>query len=88
MAAMIEQETTVTQARNDETLIYTSNPVHLRALRKDERATETAGGDDWGQFTIPAGAFNPLKGFKRAKRILTDEQRAASALRLANARKS
>lgn len=86
MAQMVEQETTVTQIRNGETLIYTSNPVHLRALRKNPRAVERAGGEDWGQFTVAAGIFNPIKGFKRATKQLTDEQRSAMAERLQAAR--
>ena len=79
MTSMECQETTVTQLRNSDTLIYTANPVHLRALRKNDRATEVKGGDDWGEFVIAAGSFDPLKGFKRAKIVMTDEQRAARA---------
>lgn len=37
MTSLDEQETTVTQLRNQQTLIYTANPVHLRRLRADVR---------------------------------------------------
>lgn len=86
MAIMAEQETTVTQLRNQETHIYTSNPVHLRRLRKDDRAREVAGGEDWGEFRVEPGKFDPTKGFKRAGKPMSDEQRAAAAERLRLAR--
>lgn len=88
MVALDEQETTVSGYRNDGVVhVYTSNLVHLRRLRKDARVAELAGGDDWGRFTIPSDLFDPLKGFKRAGRKLTDEQRAAAGERLRAARK-
>lgn len=87
MASMIEQETTVTGVRGDGLVyVYTTNPVHLRRLRKDDRATEIMGGYDWGNFTIPAEAFDPLKGFRRKGRVMSDEERAAASDRLARAR--
>lgn len=73
-----EQETTVTQIRNGDTLIYTANPVHLRALRKrvaEGRATERDGNDTYGNFVIPNAGFDPLKGFKRQAKPLSDEER-------------
>lgn len=79
MATMDEQETTVTQLRNQETRIYTANPLHLRRLRKDDRATEVRGGDGWGEFVIPNELFDPLKGFKRKTKPLTEEERAKRA---------
>lgn len=88
MTSLDEQETTVTQLRNQQTLIYTANPVHLRRLRADERATEVRGGADWGEFTIPNAAFDPLKGFKRKSKPMTEEQRAAVGERLKKARNS
>jgi hypothetical protein len=87
MASRIEQETTVTAIRAEGLVyIYTANPVHLRRLRKDDRATEVAGGDDWGRFTLPASAFDPLKGFKRKGRVMTEDEKAAAGERLAAAR--
>lgn len=86
-----EQETTVTQLRGGDTLIYTANPVHLRALRKrvaEGRATERDGDDTYGNFVIPNADFDPLKGFKQKRKPLTEEQRTALATRLEHARKS
>lgn len=89
MATLDEQETTVTAVRNGSAVyVYTANPVHLRRLRKDDRATEVSGGDDWGNFTIPSSSFDPIKGFKRARRPLTDEQREAASERLRAAREA
>lgn len=70
-----EQETTVTQLRDDVTRIYTANPVHLRKLRKDDRAVEIRGGDDWGQFEIAASDFSPITGFKTRRKPLTEAER-------------
>jgi hypothetical protein len=87
MASLIEQETIVTAGRTEAVVyIWTSNPVHLRRLRKDPRATETAGGIDYGQFTIPSDGFDPLKGFKRKGRVMSDEEKAAAGERLRAAR--
>lgn len=88
MATREEQETTVTFLRGTFTTVYTANPVHLRRLRKDPRATEVAGGEDWGQFTIPEELFDPLKGFKRSRAPMTEEQRKVAAERLRAAREN
>lgn len=87
MTARAEQETTVSAGRDDElVLVWTNNTVHLRKLRNDSRATELWGDEECGQFTIPAAQFDPLKGFKRKGRVMTDEERAAAADRLRAAR--
>ncbi len=86
MTSLDEQETTVTQLRNQETLIYTANPVHLRRLRKESRAREVRGGDEWGEFIIANSDFDPLKGFKRKSTPMSDERKAELALRLETAR--
>jgi hypothetical protein len=88
MASMQEQETVVSQLRNAETLIYTANPVHLRRLRKESRAIETRGGEDWAEFIVAPGLFDPVRGFKRTKVLLSDEERARRAARLQKARTS
>lgn len=96
MTAMEEQETTVTQIRNGDTLIYTANPVHIRALDKrvaEGRATlrrtwTVENRVEAREYSIPAGTFDPLKGFKQTRKPLTEEQRAALAARLEHARKS
>lgn len=89
MTARAEQETTVSAGRDESVVrIWSNNPVHVRRLRKDPRATQLDGDDMGGHFTIPADQFDPLKGFKRARRAMTEEQRAAAAERLSNARKA
>lgn len=89
MATMDEQETSVSQTRNSETLIWTANPVHMRALRKrvaEGRAVERKTWDDAAEFIIPLSEFDPLKGFKRKGKPMSPEQREAAAERLRNAR--
>jgi hypothetical protein len=91
MTARDEQETTVTAGRDEEWVsIWTNNPVHARRLDKDPRAEKTKEGPDefGGWYRIRATDFDPLKGFRRAPRVMTDEQRAAAVERLANARKA
>lgn len=87
MTARAEQETTVTAGR-DESLVYiwTNNPVHARRLRGDKRVVQTEGDELSGHFTIPREHFDPLKGFRRARREMSAEQRAAASERLAAAR--
>ena len=89
MTARAEQETTVSAGR-DETLVYiwSNNPVHVRRLQKDGRVTQIDGDDMGGHFTIPREHFDPLRGFRRAKRVMTDEQREAAASRLRAAREA
>jgi hypothetical protein len=87
MNTLIEQETTVAAGRADAVVyVYSTVPKHLRKLRGDKRVTEVEGGDGWGRFEIPADQFDPLRGFKRATRQLTDEQRKAVAERFRKAR--
>jgi hypothetical protein len=91
MTARDEQETTVTAGRDEEWVsIWTNNPVHARRLDKDPRAEKTKDGPDefGGWYRIRATDYDPLKGFRRAPRVMTDEQRAAAVERLANARKA
>jgi len=96
MTAMEEQETTVTQIRNGDTSVYTANPVHIRALDKRVEEGKATVRRTWAiedrvearEYLIPAGGFDPLKGFKHTRKPLTDEQKAALAARLEHARKS
>lgn len=82
MATLDEQETTVTYTRADNVVrIYTAVPRHIRALRGNDRATETRSGDDWAEFTVPATEFDPVKGFKR-RVTMSDEQRQAASDRM------
>lgn len=88
-STMDEQETTVTWIRSDPKVrVYTSNPVDLRKFRKDSRATEIRGEDDWAEFTIPRTDFDPAKGFKSKRKPLTEVQREAAADRLKKAREA
>lgn len=83
-----EQETIVNYSRADDTVaIYTTNPAHMRRLRKDDRFTITREHREDGvtvglDATIPADQFNPLGGVKRRSKPLTDAQRAALSERL------
>ncbi len=87
MTAMEEQETTVSACRSDDTvLIYTTNTVHLKKLRSNIHAVETSGGEDWGCFSVPTSLYDPLTGFHRTPRVLSEEQRAAQRERMAKAR--
>ena len=87
MTARDEQETTVTAGR-DETVvrIWSNHLPHVRKLRKDKRVTQISGDDTGGHFEVPTTDYDPLIGFRRKGRKLTDEQRAAAAARLATAR--
>jgi len=85
-----EQETTVSWMRDDDRVsIYTSNRVHLERLRKlssnRDYVEEVRGGTTWGEFTVSADSFKLFSAI-RAKRTLSDAQRAAAAERLAAAR--
>lgn len=90
MTARADQETTVTAGRDDEWVyVWTNNPVHARRLEKDDRAELITAADDFGgQYRIASADFDPLKGFRRKSKPMTEDQRAAAAARLANARKA
>ncbi len=87
MTARSEQETTVTSGR-DEPFVYiwSNNLVHVRRLRKDARVAQIDGDDTGGHFKVPSGLFDPLKGFRRTRRPMTDAEREAAADRLSAAR--
>lgn len=80
-----EQETIVNHTRTDSTVaIFTTNPAHMRRIRKDDRFTITREHCEDGVIvgldaTIPADQFNPLGGVKRRSKPLTDAQRAERA---------
>lgn len=90
MTAKEEQETVVGRGRLDtEVNIWTSNTVDLARLRKlcsqHDFVREVKGGTDWGEFAVKAENFNVLRGI-RAKRVLSEAARAASAANMAKAR--
>lgn len=84
-----EQETIINHARTDKTVsIYTTNPAHMRRIRKDDRFTVTREHIEDGNIvgldaTIPADQFNPLGGVRRRVKPLTDTQRVELAARFA-----
>lgn len=89
MTARSEQETTITQGRDEPFVyVYTDNPVHARKLANRASVVKVRGasGEVGGHYRIPADQFDVLTGFKRRKRALTVEQRQAAADRLAHAR--
>lgn len=92
MTSMDEQETTVTGSRADDYVqIYSTNTVHLKKLRAHPHVVEKSAApegseDDWGSFIVPTAVFDPLMGFRRAPRTLTDDQRKAQAERMQKAR--
>ena len=82
-----EQEAIVIYARTNKTVsIYTTNPAHMRRIRKDDRFTVTREHLEDGVIvgldaTIPADQFNPLGGIKRRVKPLSDAQRAELSVR-------
>jgi hypothetical protein len=85
-----ERETTVTTTDDDDTVrIWTAQRRHIGRMRRHAAFTEVGTGltegSEWAEFTIPADQWNPATGAKR-KSSLTDEQKLASAERLARAR--
>lgn len=86
MTARANQETTITFMRDDEwVLVYTSNVVHLRRLKKmaenQDFVTEKWSDDEAGQFLVNAENFNVFSAI-RAKRTTTPEQRKAASERM------
>ncbi|QZD97617.1 hypothetical protein SEA_PLATTE_24 [Microbacterium phage Platte] len=102
MAGRDEQETQVTQGRLDDYVeVWTNNVVDVRKLEKESRAKRvkpTWDFDDAGQlaewledgygvtYRISTNDFTPLGGFRRKRKPLTDEQKAALGERLRGAR--
>lgn len=82
-----EQETIINHTRSDAAVsIYTTNPAHMRRIRKDDRFTVTREHLEAGEVvgldaTIPADQFNPLGGIKRRVKPLSDAQRAELSVR-------
>lgn len=97
MAAREEQETSITQNRLDDYVeIWTNNVVDVRALEKESRAkraspSEIATMEELAEhleagfgvtYRISTDDFHPLKGFRRKRQPLTEEQKAALGERL------
>lgn len=86
-----ERETIVTvTAAETEVRIYSAIPRHISRMRSNSSFTErkkwTEDGTEVVEFTIASKDWNPASGAKR-KRVLTPEQREATAVRLEEARK-
>lgn len=98
MAGRDEQETIVTQGRLDDYVeIWSNNVVDVRKLEKEPRAKRITKVDDaelaemlengFGvTYRISTEDFTPLGGFRRKRKPLTDEQKAALGERLRGAR--
>lgn len=73
-------------------MVQSATKAEITKLEENEYAVNIRsaikGGDDWGEFVIAAGAFDPLKGFKAKRKPLSEEQKRAVAERLAAARNS
>lgn len=86
---LVEQETSITYSAADEHVhIWTCIAADVRTLRKDERFTEVTSGTyndgvQWAEFTIPRKRWSTPRG-ARTTRVLSDEQKVASAERLAS----
>lgn len=86
-----ERETTVTGTRRDGYHIWTNDPVHIRGFDKrveNGQARVHRRYVDAVQYFVEAEHYDPIKGFKRARPLLSDAERAARGERLRNARKS
>lgn len=101
MAGRDEQETSVTQGRLDDYVeIWSNNVVDVRKLEKEARAKRVSPeGDVTAEelaehleagfgvtYRISTEDFTPLGGFRRKRKPLTDEQKAALGERLRGAR--
>ena len=85
MPAFIETETTVTGVREDGYfLIGTNWAAHITRLDKEVakgRAELMSVRGEWREYRAHKDNFSPVTGWK-SKRVLTEEQRQASAERL------
>lgn len=87
MTARDEQETTVTAGRDENVVrIWSNHLPHVRKLRKNSRVVQVSGDDTEGFFEVASSDYDPLIGFRRKGKPMTDEQRAAAGARLAAAR--
>lgn len=89
MASFNETETTVTGVRADDYFLIGSNwPAHISRLDKEVakgRAELVSERGEWREYKAHKDHFSPVTGWK-SKRVLTEEQRLASAERLKLAR--
>ena len=98
MAGRDEQETQVTHGRLDDYVeIWSNNVVDVRSLEKEDRAKriKPEDGVDLAEhleagfgvtYRISTDDFSPLKGFRRKRKPLTDEEKAKVSERLRNSR--
>jgi hypothetical protein len=80
----MEQETTVNFLPNEDTMIYSANPAHIRKLRtKIGEGKATLVREDLDSITVlvPSGKYDPIRGFKSTRK-LSDEQRAQISERM------
>lgn len=88
MTTRDEAETSVAGYRKDYYSVYTADPVHMRRILGDDRFTVLASDDSYVRATVPASAYDPIRGLKRRSKPLTSEQKAALSDRLERARNS
>lgn len=103
MAGREEQETNITAGRLDDYVeIWSNNVVDVRALEKESRAKRLSPAGDvtpdelaehleagfGATYQISTDDFHPLKGFRRKRKPMTDEEKAAVSARLAAGRAS
>lgn len=89
MTATNEQETTLTAVRNDPWVYVWTNDLRMvrRLAKRGYEPLETPKEGEWGgHYKLPSADFDPLSGFKRKSRPLTDDERSAAAERLARYR--
>lgn len=101
MAGRDEQETTISQGRLDDYVdVWSNNTVDVRALEKESRAKRVSPeGDVTAEelaehleagfgvtYRISTEDFHPLKGFRRKRKPMTEEEKAALGERLRKGR--
>lgn len=102
MAGRDEQETTVSQGRLDNYVdVWSNNTVDVRALEKEPRAKRILPDPDLvdtdgltayleegfgATYRISTEDFSPLKGFRRKRKPMTEEEKAALGERLRKGR--
>lgn len=89
-----ERETTIAYTDADEYVtVFTCIRRDLTAMRKNPafkqvRSGTYKDGTEWGDFQLSVEDFGSISSIVKRKRNLSDEQRAAVAERLSNARKA
>ncbi len=89
-----ERETTIAYSDADDVVrVFTCLKRDLTAIKKNKAFKQVDGGvyrdgTEWGSFHLPMDKFGSVSSIVKRTRTMTDEQRVATAERLANARKA